>query len=102
MRERFMNFRSSALVLAFALLLQGCSPSQDQSPFASRPEVKAADSIVQSFAPVRMATDAGRSDYVLGADKARVSIHRSALEKEFLLQANLVTQQIAPSFNGMK
>ncbi|HTL12159.1 MAG TPA: zinc-dependent metalloprotease [Bdellovibrionota bacterium] len=80
-------------VASIALAAGGCSPEQR---FASKAAVRAADRISASFG-TRDTQSAG-----LQVDQGKVLIQESALEKEFLLQANLTTQDMAPQFNGLR
>lgn len=44
----------------------------------------------------------GSADLVAVADIGRVGINKSSIDKEFLLQTSMITQQAIASFNGMK
>ncbi len=84
----------------------GCSKaSPDRVGIDSRPEVAAPPKIAAAFAvsspaindpkPVLTATTSPN-------DKAKVSIAKTALEKEFLLQSIVIQNGDAPSFHGLK
>ncbi|MBI3556681.1 MAG: hypothetical protein HY074_10495, partial [Deltaproteobacteria bacterium] len=82
----------------------GCSKaSPDRAGIESRPEVAAPPKIAAAFA----VSSSAESKPVLSAstsqnDKAKVSIAKIALEKEFLLQSIVVQNGDAPSFHGLK
>lgn len=78
-------------LLAFVLF--GCSqPRGFQDPqYAPSPL------IASSFAVAPTGAESG-----LKADQTKISISKSALEKEFLLQVQLISQAIAPRFSGLQ
>ena len=97
--------RFGAALLAVAALA-ACSPKHEGP--ASKPAVRADDKISASFriqsVGARVATELGEGgelDPITAVDKARVSIARSALEKEFLLQSTMMMQPVAAMGNGL-
>ncbi|MCB0417687.1 MAG: zinc-dependent metalloprotease, partial [Bdellovibrionales bacterium] len=82
-------FYLSGSLCVLAGLLAGCA--QSGNSFESKPAVRAADSIGSSFQVVEKP-----------ASRPIVTIQRAALEKEFLLQANLIAQTTASMGNGLK
>lgn len=85
------------LVLAFT----GCAKQGGSTQeFESEEAVKAPPKITQSFSAVSINPLASVSE--LAKDKAKVSIAKDALEKEFLLQANIIMGVNAPMFENLK
>ncbi len=80
------------------LSLFGCSsrPNSNALMIESRPEVRASARISDSFTVDELKSE------LLKTDKAHVTIARSALEKEFLLQASLIPQQVAATSSNLK
>ncbi|MEZ4752513.1 MAG: zinc-dependent metalloprotease [Bdellovibrionota bacterium] len=82
-------FYLSGTLCVLAGMLAGCA--QSNSTFESKPAVRAADSIGSSFQVVEKFSS-----------RPVITIQRSALDKEFLLQANLIDQTTAAMGNGLK
>lgn len=95
-----MTIRSAILsslpFLLGTLLIAGCQPADTGNRFESRPEVKSHDRVGDSFS-IRTAGTSG-----VGLDKAKLVIEKSALEKEFLLQASLIPQPSVAMGHGMR
>ncbi|MCB0403357.1 MAG: zinc-dependent metalloprotease, partial [Bdellovibrionales bacterium] len=82
-------FYLSSTLCVLAGILTGCA--QSVSSFESKPAVRAADSIGSSFQVLQKP-----------ASRPTITIQRAALDKEFLLQANLISQTTASMGNGLK
>lgn len=84
--------------LSIAAGTAACAPATNQ---LQNPANRAESEISRSFS----LTDNSQSPVSttgLAVDKTKISIEKSALEKEFLLQPSLIQQDIAPQFTGMK
>ncbi len=94
-----MTIRNSALSFLFAslLLTVSCQKTEKLSAFDSKPEVRAPGQIAESFSVAPASTP---SD--LGLDKTKITLAKSALEKEFLLQTSLIPQPQVAMAHGMK
>jgi hypothetical protein len=80
-------------------LLGGCSKSHQtqDSQFAPATSIESSFKIISTeSAPSQNST----SD--IKADRAKISIAKSALEKEFLLQVEMISQSLAPQFTGLE
>jgi hypothetical protein len=85
----------SKVAIAFFIALAGCTKS---TPVFQNPAYKPDAKIQNSFGLV--ANEPSTS--AMNVDKARVSIAKSALEKEFLLHTNLIMPVPAAQFKGMQ
>lgn len=93
-----MTIRSALLFFIPALLLvSGCQKAPNTSPFESKPEVRAPNGIDEAFS---VTPSAAPSE--LGVDKVKIIINKSALEKEFLLQAALIPQPNVAMGSGLR
>src|SRR5262245_7161284 len=81
------------LAAVFALSFLGCGKDK-------KADVQPAKKIEESFAV--MATPPPVASGDLAVDKFLVGIKRTALEKEFLMRTEMVTQALAPSFQGLR
>ena len=95
-------------LLTMAFFAFGCAKENhnDRSAtnaYASQAEVKAPDNIHAAFAVQLIPAPTAALDQPIKAvDKARVSILSSALEKEFLLSSNVLSESPVPMFANMK
>lgn len=91
-------------VFAFAttaLLLAACGKGGEN--LVQNPANRAEGDIRHSFSITQEKTDPpAKEEPPIQTDRAKVTIEKAALEKEFLLQANLVTQVLTPGFSGQK
>ena len=90
------------LVLTTAILLTACGKEKTTSsaPAFQNPANRAAGEIQNSFTLTDNLDPPASSP--LGIDKTKIMITKSALEKEFLLQASFVPQEMFPNFHGQK
>ena len=79
--------KSKLLLMLSLFFVVACSEDR-QNSVASKPPVKAPDSIDESFG--------------VSADRHALTIKHDALEKEFLLQAQLISQSPLPMFENLK
>lgn len=88
---------STSLVLAFGL--SGCSGNKENTRAGIDPtaETKASQFVNNSF---QIKSEKNGAD--LNLDHAHLVILKSALNKEFLLSANMLTQLPTPMFNGLQ
>ncbi|HEX4924073.1 MAG TPA: hypothetical protein VFV50_08305, partial [Bdellovibrionales bacterium] len=93
------NLKAVLAVLGLVVFGAACSQNTDSSRqgIDPRPEVAAPARIEQSFA-----IQTSASPQALNVDKARLSLRKDALEKEFLLQTQLIQLPYAPQFQGLK
>ena len=92
-RGRSSRIFATLLVLGAA----ACAPSQNQ---VQNPANQAHPDISKSFLLAENGETVQPNG--LSVDKTKISIEKSALEKEFLLQPNMVQQDLAPMFTGLK
>ena len=107
--KSFMSQKSSLtcfVVGLSSLLLLSCHPQSHQSDRAGidpAPQAQAAPHIVQSFQVQDQVTAKKMSDSVgLQIDQAHVQIQKSALNKEFLLSVNMLSQTPTPMFSSQQ
>lgn len=81
-------------LLAYALTVSACGSFQKGNHAASRPEVAAPDAAADAFVVTR-----GEKS---GLASVEIGMRKSALEKEFLLQGSMITQQQVAQFSNMK
>lgn len=97
---RTKNLFSLSLVAATAALvtLNGCTDSgfSARAGIDPQPAVKANPIVTQSLS-LRPTGQAG-----VNTNQAHLTLQKAALDKEFLLQGELIQQQPAPAFNGLK
>jgi hypothetical protein len=93
------RFSDLALGLVVVLVLSACGPTGHQNTFQN-PLNRADANIKNSFAVT--ANFKAATEPALTLDKNKISIKKSALEKEFMLQASMITQPTFPSFHGQK
>ena len=108
---KFLRVRS-IVSLSLLALCAACTSKKNENTnrFASQPSVQAPDLIEQSFQvkdkPAkneRLEQDfSGDTSLEPTTDKVAVSISKTALEKEFLLQASLIPQQGAATGSALK
>lgn len=96
--KRVSIFYAMAVPLIFTLL-GACtkSPVRQESQFAPAPSIESSFKIT-AVSP--LSSPAGALD--IKADHAKISISKDALEKEFLLQVQIISQAMAPQFRGME
>jgi hypothetical protein len=91
----------SGLSCAVILALSACGtkhPGENRVGIDPRPEVAAPRMVNDSFSIAETLSDGP----ILKVDRARISIHRSALDKEFLLQGALIPQATVAMGEGLK
>ena len=94
MTQKRISLTRMSLII-FCVAFFGCGP---KSPYASKENVRASENIASSFE----ALEVEHLDVTLKSDNFNISIHKDALEKEFLLRANLVELLPIPTFEGLK
>jgi len=92
-RISLKSFRVSLVIFCVAFF--GCG---QKSPYASKEDVRASKNIASSFEAIEIE----HLDLALKSDNFNISIHKDALDKEFLLRANLVELLPIPTFEGLK
>ncbi len=100
----------SLISLFLVTALAGCDSKVQQQPF-QQPDARAKSAIGDSFGvqSVKPAANQNAGEEQAPAqpspvnvDKAKITIQKSALEKEFLLQSNMTLQEELPRFGGLK
>lgn len=89
-------------VLVFAMAFVGCAKGQNTSvkaPAAIGASFAVAD-IVSGVVPLPMPESSFKMNSP--TEKARISIAKTSLDKEFLLQSNLLVGLVAPQFENLK
>lgn len=99
------------IILALNLLAaMGCNSTETSKPTVGTSDkkvsadatVEASGSIAQSFAIKNLSNSSLFKDVKPSEDRAKIRINKSALEKEFLWQAQIIMQLVAPRFSGLK
>ena len=88
------SLRMSFIVFCVAFL--GCK--EQKNPYSSKKEVRASEDITSSFEVLEVERQAA----TLKMDNYNILIRKDALEKEFLLRANLIELLPIPTFEGLK
>lgn len=91
-----MKIQLRLYAYALGILLTGCSGHQQST--VQNPENRASQFIGDSFQVKKVES----GDLPVLVDKAKITIQKSALDKEFMFQGNLVVQELAPMFSGLK
>ncbi len=81
-------------LLACVLSVSACEGLKKENSAKSRPEVKSPDEAQDSFLVMKTKKN--------GVDFVEIGIRQAALEKEFLWQGSLISQQKVAQFNNMK
>lgn len=81
-------------ILVCALFFSGCGSLENKRSADSRPEVKSPDMASEAFVVARSKKN--------GIDRVEVGIRNTAIEKEFLLQGSMISQQKVAQFNNLK
>jgi hypothetical protein len=92
----------SLCLLAGLFLVVGCTNRNHFQDPAYVPAKNISESFVVQKERASTIQDVITNETLLTADKAKISILKSALEKEFLLQTELILQPTAPQFSALQ
>src|SRR4051812_45898584 len=93
--------RSLTLTLAMCLGLIGCTKESAKPNVQVAPDIRSSFAIHQTHDVLRM--ERGQeTELAPSEDQAKIRILKSALEKEFLWQPELLTQAEVARFSGLK
>lgn len=91
------QLKGSLIIVALGFSFSACTAKNSRQGIDPAPERKASIVVSDSFLVQKIAPKAD-----LGVDKAHVVIAKAALEKEFLLSSNVMTQLPLPMFQSLR
>jgi hypothetical protein len=104
-REFMKSFAICSFTIIAVVILSACSGKQrgfQNSENRADTDVRKSFSLSDTSADAKSASTGANNAAGLKLDQTQVSIQRSALEKEFLIQVNLVMEEGAPAFHSQK